>query len=161
MDLVVGHPRPSLSGTGVLCAKEYKMTLWQSPNPSLCGCWCCWSRDIMCSLRSCSWSCFTLMCNCEYLHPRSTGSAVQDLSRRHSQSSPPNVSELWVFSPMKSFSNNSCSVCPWISLQSSRREKRCTSCQQRCEHPKLSSECQVSKNWSIPTRWLCFRMKRR
>ena len=25
------------------------MTLGQSANPSLCGRWCCWSRDIMCS----------------------------------------------------------------------------------------------------------------
>ncbi len=45
-----------------------------------------WSRDIVCSVRSGSWSCFTLMCNWEYLHSCSTGSAVQALSRHHSQS---------------------------------------------------------------------------
>ena len=56
------------------------------------GC-CCWIRDIMCSLRSrsaCVWGCdnnwLQLMCNWEYLHPCSTGSPVQALSRHHSQS---------------------------------------------------------------------------
>ena len=31
--------------------------------PLLCGCWCCWSRDVVRALRSCSWSYITLMCN--------------------------------------------------------------------------------------------------
>ena len=52
-------------------------------HPLLCV---CWSRDLVCALRSCSWSCITLLCNWEYLHSCSTGSAVQALSRRHSQS---------------------------------------------------------------------------
>ena len=38
-----------------------------------------------------------------------------------------------------------CRVCPWIALQSSRREIHCTSCQQCREHLRLSSECQASK----------------
>ena len=33
---------------GVLAGTtESRVTLWQSANPSLCGCWCCWSRDII------------------------------------------------------------------------------------------------------------------
>ena len=86
------------------CATESRVTLWQSANPSWCGCWCCWSRDVVCSLRSRS----TLMCNWEYLHPCSTGSAVLALSRHHSQASPPNFSGLWVFSSMEFFANKSC-----------------------------------------------------
>ena len=46
------------------CATESRVTLWQSAIPSWCGCWCCWSRHVVWSLRSR----FTQMCNCEYLH---------------------------------------------------------------------------------------------
>ena len=55
------------------------------------------------------------VCNWEYLHPCSTGSAVQALSRHHSQSSQPTFSGLWVFSSMKFFPNKS-----WLTRSSSR-----------------------------------------
>ena len=55
-----------------------------------------------------------------------------------------------------------CRVCPWTSLQSSRLDTRCTSCQLCCEHFQLLLECQVSKGTGRSQRGrLCFRMKRR
>ncbi len=75
-----------------------------------------WSRDIVCSVRSGSWSCFALMCNWEYLHSCSTGSAVQALNRHHSQSfvpfapNPANFCGLGVFSPTELFLLVACNV---------------------------------------------------
>ena len=61
VEVTSGHPRSSLFGqrctVGVLgrihrCVTEVRVTLWQSVNPSWCGCWKAWSRDIVCFLRS-------------------------------------------------------------------------------------------------------------
>ena len=43
-----------------------------------------------------------------------------------------------------------CRVCPLISMQSSRRETRCTSCQRCCEPLRRFSECQTSKELFDP-----------
>ena len=143
------------------------------PNPiqegELCVCWCCWSRGVVCALRSCSWC------------------AVQALSRHQSPSFVPfpphflrvsgalfNSSSFSARSSSRSRSlirflaccsqcrNPSCSrkcksvsffdifinveccrVCPWTTLRSSRRDTRCTSCQRCCEYFQLLSECQM------------------
>ena len=69
VELVSGHPRPSSVEALVYrgCPLPGTTSVPQSPR------WLCgkaptllsvgWSRDIVCSVRSCSWSCFTLMCN--------------------------------------------------------------------------------------------------
>ena len=67
VELVSGHPRPSsveaLVYRGCPCRAPPVCQTGGSVakrQPFFCvG----WSRDIVCSVRSCSWSCFTLMCN--------------------------------------------------------------------------------------------------
>ena len=58
-EFVSGHPRPSLLGNrftvGVLagthrCATDSRVTPWQAQTLVVC----CWSRDVVCALRSCS-----------------------------------------------------------------------------------------------------------
>ena len=56
-----------------------------------------------------------------------------------------------------------CRVCPWISMQSSRRETRCTSCQRCCDPFRLFFRVPRFKGTgqSQRVRLFCFRMKRR
>ena len=53
------------------CDRVSWVTLGQSANPSWCACWCWWSRDVVCSLRSrlqkalCKLSIVTILSHCE------------------------------------------------------------------------------------------------
>ena len=187
------------------CATESRVTLWQSANPSCCGCWCCWSRDVVWSLRSRS----TLSVQLRILAPlldwkrcsSSQSSSFSVISTNFQRVVGVFFNEILsqqilidtFFISLScsrshrtflaccvqcrnlscslecksvSFSEDpSTSVYPfrlWVILQSSRRETRCTPCQQCCEHPQLSSECQASNGTGGSQRGrLCFRMNRR
>ena len=106
VELVSGHPRPSSVEAPVyrgcpcrappVCHRVQDDSVAKR-QPFFCvG----WSRDIVCSVRSCSWSCFTLMCNCEYTPARLE--ALLKLSvvtiLRHSYHSLQNFCGLWVLS---------------------------------------------------------------
>ena len=105
--VLLGYPRPSLAGIGVAwvltgthrCALVPRVASRQSGKPSLCVCWCCWGCDIMCSLRSSSWSCFTLIATENTYTPARL--EAQALSRHHSYH--PGF-EVHVFQSLQTFS---------------------------------------------------------
>ena len=100
------------------------------PNPiqegELCVCWCCWSRGVVCALRSYSWC------------------AVQALSRHQSQSFVPFPPHFLRVSGAL-FNSSSCSA---RSSSRSRSLIRFLACCSQCRNPSCSRKCK-SVSFSI------------
>ena len=159
-----GRPRPSLFGhqctVGILagthrCATESKVTLWQSANP------CCVFVGVVTSCVPCARvrGRASRTCATENAYTPARLEALSKLSAGcgctlqlvillkipskfycllYAVSQAILFTQIQLCSILGRLINfERCRVCPWVSLQSSRRETRCTSCPRRCEQFQL------------------------